>query len=55
MIIQIGDKTKALDQRDRAAIGLRGPQPGLIEREALYNAMEHPQHQRYQLRLRGRQ
>ena len=53
--VEVGSGTKALDQRDRAAVGLFGPQPGLIEQEARDHAMHHLQHRRHQLGLRGQQ
>ena len=32
--VQVGGRSEALDQRDRAAVGLGGLEPGLIEQEA---------------------
>ena len=34
MDVQVGSRSEALDQRDRAAVGLGGLEPGLIEQEA---------------------
>jgi hypothetical protein len=42
--VEIGRRAKALDQRDRAAVGLVGLQPGLIEQEARDGAVHHLQH-----------
>jgi len=39
--VEIGGRTKSLDQRDRAAVGLVGLQPGLIEPEARDGAVHH--------------
>ena len=49
--VQVGGATKPLDQRDRAAAGVLGLQPGLIEQEAR-DCMAHDlQHRGHQLRL----
>jgi hypothetical protein len=48
-------RPEALDRRDRAAVGLLGRQPGLIEQAARDHAVHELQHRRHQLRLRGQQ
>jgi len=53
--VEIGGRTKSLDQRDRAAVSLLGIQPGLIEQVARDGSMHHLQHGRHQLRLCGQQ
>ena len=53
--VEIGRRAEALDQRDRAAVGLVGFEPGLIEQEARDDAVHHLQHWRHQLGLCGQQ
>ena len=53
--VQVGGGTKALDQRDRAAVSLPGLQSGLIEQPARDGTVHHLQHRRHQQRLRGQQ
>ena len=55
MIVQIGGRPKALDERDCAAVGLSGLQPGLIEQEARDYAVHDLQRRLHQLRLCGQQ
>jgi len=55
--VQIGGRTRhwqaRLDQRDRATVGLVSLQTRLIEQKTRDGAMQHLQHGRYQLGLRG--
>jgi len=51
--VQIGGRTRALDQRDRAAVSVLGLQPRLIEQEARDGAVYDLQHRRHQLGLHG--
>jgi len=53
--VQIGGRSNALDQRDRAAVSLGGLQPGLIEQGARDDAVYDLQHRRHPLGLRGQQ
>ena len=53
--VQIGRRSKSLDQRDRAAVSLLGRHPGLIEQKARDGAVYDLQHRRHQLGLRGQQ
>ena len=53
--VEIGGRSKSLDQRDRAAVSLLGLQPGLIEQKARDGAVYDLQHRRHQLGLCGQQ
>ena len=53
--VEIGSGTKALDQRDRAAVGLLGLQIGLIEQEARDGTVHDLQHRRHPLGLCSQQ
>ena len=55
MSIEIGRRAKTLDQRDRAAVGLKGLEAGLIQHVARDHAVYHLQHWRHQHRLCGQQ
>jgi hypothetical protein len=52
---EVGGRAKALDQRDRTAVGLVGLQTGLSEQVARDHAVHHLQHGRHQLGPRGQQ
>ena len=49
--IEIGRRPKSLDQRDRAAVGLKGLEASLIKQVARDHAVHDLQHRRYQHRL----
>ncbi|MEO5735181.1 MAG: hypothetical protein ABIN96_00245 [Rubrivivax sp.] len=51
--VQVGRRTNALNQRDRAAVSLLGLQSGLSEQEARNGAVHHLEHGRHQTGLRG--
>jgi len=53
--VEIGRGPKALDQRDRAAVGLACLEPGLPEQVARDHAVHDLKHGRHQLGLRGQQ
>ena len=53
--VEIGRRPKSLDQRDRAAVGLKGLEAGLIQQVARDHAVHDLQHRRYQHRLCGQQ
>ena len=53
--VEIGGRAEALDQRDRAAVGLVGLETGLPEQVARDHAVHHLQHGCHQLGLRGQQ
>jgi len=53
--VQIGGRSKTLDQRDRTAVRLLGLQPALIEQKACGGAVYDLQHRDHQLGLRGQQ
>jgi len=55
MNFEIGRRPKSLDQRDRAAAGLKGLEAGLIEQVARDHTVHDLQHRRYQRRLCGQQ
>ncbi len=54
-MFRLAARAEALDQRDRAAVGLLGLQPGLLEQEASDCSVHDLQHRRHQQRLRGQQ
>ena len=53
--VEVGCRAEALDQRDRAAVGLVRLQARLIEQEARDHAVQHLQHGRHQIGLRSQQ
>jgi len=55
MNIEIGRRAKSLDQRDRAAVSLKGLEAGLLEQVARDHAVHDLQQRRYQHRLCGQQ
>ena len=52
---QVGGRPKALDQRDRAAVGRVGFETRLPEQVARDHAVHHLQHRSHQLGLCGQQ
>ena len=53
--VQVRGRPETLDQRDRAAVGLLGLQPGLIEQETRDGTVHDLQHRRHQLGLCSQQ
>ena len=53
--VEIGRRPKSLNQRDCAAVGLKGLETGLVEQVARDHPVHHLKHRRYQQRLRGQQ
>jgi hypothetical protein len=53
--VQVGGRAKTLDQRDCAAMALRGLEPDVVQQMARDHALHHLQHRRDQLGLCGRQ
>jgi hypothetical protein len=49
--IQVGGRPEALDQAERAGVGLLRRQPGLSKRVARDDSLNDRQHRRHQLRL----
>jgi len=54
-MLRLARRPKSLDQRDRAAVGLKGLETGLLEQVARDHAVHDLQHRRYQHRLCGQQ
>ena len=55
MNIEIGRRARSLDQRDRAAVSLKGLEAGLIQQVAHDHTVHHLQHRRHLHRLCGQQ
>ena len=53
--VEVGRRAKALDQRDRAAVGFVRLEPSLAEQVARDYAVHHLQYRRHQLVLCGQQ
>ena len=53
--VEVGGRSKSLDQRDRAAVGLLDLESGLIEQEARDGTVHDLQHRRHQLGLCSQQ
>ena len=53
--VEVGRRAKALDQRDRAAVGFVWLEPRLDEQVPRDHAVHHLQHRRHQLGLCGQQ